>query len=486
MKKFSPLLAPILIGALFVSSAPDVHAAKIRGKRGKKAYPNVIDKTLNAAAKCTPKSDAKQFKFCTGFQITNKEVDTLVKDGRAGCESRIRNAGYEVASNNDAQKIPQDDWKDFIESSQIALTFHNEKVVAFKTQAGFVDCAHEWIHVLQQTKAKDKLLSPRARAQNFKTAEIAIREQADNVEKLEADGKKAHAIIQAGKAQEAIDRLREFSLLEQTLDETEAHFFILRSCERLKCTDEDRETALANLYRRKETLSPQLRLEVETKARDIIESKKKVAIEAATKLWKPLDEAQVGAFITEKFGQDWKTLIKKVKAEGMRIIVLESALAPAAEFGEKIPLEILKDLDRPTAEDQALMRESKILTGGALAKFLCTGDKNFKPAILVTPSTTRAAIVHESLHFKQSVLNADYCATVFGQREVDAAFNSGKLDRKTHDQKLLLAQALNAIAEKEVYTLLLKHRDLLGKPESMNNELMLRSYEEWLGLLSND
>ena len=82
--------------------------------------------------------------------------------------------------------------------------------------------------------------------------------------------------------------------------------------------------------------------------------------------------------------------------------------------------------------------------------------------------------------FKQSEANPDFCTTVFGQSELDAAFNAGKIDRETHDQKILVGQAANSISEEEIYKTLLKFRDFFSKPENMGNDIMLNATEEWL------
>jgi hypothetical protein len=480
LKFAAPFLAALVTSSLFVGST-DAGAAKIRGRSGKNAYPNVIDKTVSAAEKCAPKTDAAGTKFCTGFKVTNKEVDALVKGGRPACEEKITQAGYTLTSDNKAGKIPKSDWDAFISSTQTALTFHDTQQVAMKPASTFVDCMHEWIHVLQWTRANDKLLSPRVRERTFKSVETNVTEQVDRIQDLEKSGLKAHALIQAGKAQQAIDHLKEYGDLTDTLDEIEAHVFVLRNCDRMKCSSEDRETALANLYKRRDSLSPALRAEVEGKAKGLVNEKKKEAIVAARAVWKSVAETEVDKIIGDKLKLDWQPLIRFLNRSGLRMVAIDT-VGSTAELGEKIPADVLVTLPAPTQADLDLIRDSKVLSGGALAKFVCVPDKGFKPAIFVTPNSTKGSLVHEYVHMLQSEKNQEYCANVFSQREVDAAFNGGKLDRKTHDQKLLFAQALNVLAEKEVYSLLLKHRDLLGKPESMNNELMLTSVQEWLNV----
>lgn len=476
MQKYGFIFALALFCTVPSSQA---FGAKIRGKSGKKAYPPIIDKTLKAAAKCVPKTDKSGTKFCTGFRVTPKEVTELAQNGKAGCMERIEKSGYKIHTGNESSEIPGTDWASFINSTQLALSYHDRKIVAFKPAATFVDCVHEWIHVLQWTRASDKLLSPRVRDKTFKSVEKTVVDQVDRIEALESAGKKAHAIIQAGKAQEAIDQLKEYGELSNRLDEIEAHFFVLRNCERLHCTPDDRETALANLFKRREDLPEALRTEVEADAKGIVAEKKKVAVEKARADWKKQDDAHLNELITEKLKLDWPVLIRQINKAGLRMVAIDTAGA-VPELGEKIASDVLVTLPAPTQSDLDVIRESKVLNGGALAKFVCSGDKEYKPAVFVTPNSTKASLVHEYIHSLQSAKNANYCGSVYGQRQVDADFNAGKMDRRAHDEKLLYAQAVNALAEEEVYGALLNHREAVGKPESLNNELMLNSLHEWL------
>lgn len=70
--------------------------------------------------------------------------------------------------------------------------------------------------------------------------------------------------------------------------------------------------------------------------------------------------------------------------------------------------------------------------------------------------STRGTLIHELLHYYQSQRNSDYCVAVFGQSDVANNLASGKIDRATHDRTLLYYQAINAIAEQEVYSTLVR------------------------------
>lgn len=94
--------------------------------------------------------------------------------------------------------------------------------------------------------------------------------------------------------------------------------------------------------------------------------------------------------------------------------------------------------------------------------------------------STRGTLIHELLHYYQSQRNSDYCVAVFGQSDVANNLASGKIDRATHDRTLLYYQAINAIAEQEVYSTLVRLEKSFGKMESLNNRLMEKQYSDWL------
>ena len=142
----------------------------MRGKKGRKAYPSVVDKTIKAAEKCTPKIDAKGIKFCTGFKLSAKDIGEVAKGGIDACRARIQQADYKIIAVNAGEKFSKPEWDAFASGSKESLTLNEERTVAFKPQADLVDCAHEWIHVLQWTRGNDKLLSPRLRAAHAEVA----------------------------------------------------------------------------------------------------------------------------------------------------------------------------------------------------------------------------------------------------------------------------------------------------------------------------
>jgi hypothetical protein len=444
-----------------------------------KSLDSIIVKTLKAADQCIPHWKADNFVFCTGFSVSKSEIDKTFLVGSPGetdeCLRAIKKAGYTAIFDNSAGEIPKTEWQDFQNSTEEALSFHQYHVVAFKKPHERLTCAHELIHVWQHSKAKDPLLAPVNRAKVAKSADVVLSHELADVEKLEKSGKVEEALRRAKFAEDFINHLKSFNDLTNNLDEIEAHDFVFQNCAHLKCSDDDLETAVANLAARSSLLPPALQVEVDNQIHNVVLIKRKHAIEQAKKSWKPLpDTAKSEAGVLFKL--DWPALLKKIEEKGVRVVGLTGAAKPPLELGEKIPTTVFSSLARPNEAETALVKDSKMLKGDAAGKFVCAG----KGAVVLTEYASKETLVHEFLHFDQSQINPDYCPSVYGQEKIEADFHAGQMDRKTHDEKLLFAQAINALAEQDVYSALLVNLEGAARLEKLNDQLMMKHYETWL------
>jgi hypothetical protein len=446
---------------------------------------SVIVKTLKAADQCIPQWKADKLVFCTGFSVSKSEIDKTFLVGSLAnssgdtdeCLKAIKKAGYNVVFDNSAGKIPKAEWQDFQNSTEEALSFHQYHIVAFKKPHERLTCAHELIHVWQHSKAKDPLLAPVNRAKVAKSADVILTHELADVEKLEKSGKVEEALRRAKFAEDFINHLKSFNDLTNNLDEIEAHDFVFQNCEHLKCTDDDLETSVANLSARSSLLPAALQVEVENQIHNVVLLKRKRAIEQAKKVWKPLpDSVKSEAGGLHKL--DWTALVKKIEEKGIRVVGLRGAGKPPLELGDKIPAAVFSSLGSPNDEETALIKDSKMLKGDAAGKFVCAG----KGAIVLTEYASKETLVHEFLHFDQSQINPDYCPSVYGQEKIEADFHAGQMDRKTHDEKLLFAQAINALAEQDVYSALLANLEGAARLEKLNDQLMMKHYETWLSV----
>ncbi len=420
--------------------------------------------------------------FCTGLKLSEEEIRSLSNMDWQACVGAIEKTGYSVidsgARGQRHVRVPEKDWQEFQQSTQRALTFHDLQAVAFKTGRTRIDCLHELLHVYQWRKGPDTRLASAARARLQARASEALETEITRIEKLETEGDKAGAQREAQRLQPQIDLLGQFAQLSDTLDETEVYLFFFRNCSTLRCSDDDLDTVIANLDRRKAFLSPTLAKEIESEVQKRTRAKFTLHAQPAKKQWKPLDEKESSQTLA-LLEKDWDALLQHIGQRKVRIVAVKlAANAPARALdGERIPAKVFESLPSPAAEDRALLEQSKILSGQAAGKFLC---QTKPPTIVITDAVTKGTLVHEFLHSVQNLKNNEYCPAVSKQQEVAERFRRGEIDKSTYEKTVLTYQATNALAEREVYRILRKHSSKLGKLENLNNEEMLNRYERLL------
>lgn len=414
-------------------------------------------KKIQALSKsCVPRKEKNQTEFCTGFSLTDAYLAKLVEGGVNGCRSEIQKSGFKIISEEKDKNLSEAEWFDFINSTQRALTFHEQRIVAFKKGTGLVDCVHELIHVFQQTKAKGEL-SAKNRQNLLQKIEGTLDKKVVEVESLEKQGQVEKAKKLAAGLSELINGAKSIIALSEGLDEVEAYLYVYQNCEKLACDKDDKETAIANLLPRGALLPDVLKESVAKEAKQIVKEKKQTAIVEANKNWRVLD-ANTEKKLAMLLKSDWDKVTEQLKQDGLKIVTIDA-------------------IDQ---DERDLLGESKILKGQALGKYLCKLGKLQSPTLVVAKQATVGTLVHEYGHFLQSKINTGYCTAIFGQKKVDDEFKTGKITRTDHDNKLLYYQAINALAEKEIYTFLLKHKETLDKVDNINNDLMLKSYNAWL------
>lgn len=391
--------------------------------------------------------------------------------------------GYQAIYDNAFGKVTPTDWAAFIGSTKQALTFHKPKVVAFKKDNSLVDCIHELIHVFQWTETGSADLAPLNREKTVDRILAQAELEVIQVEKQEKAKNIKVAKELAAAVQKKIDLRKELDSLTDTLDEVEAHYFILQNCDRLLCSGEDRETALANLRRLSDNLPAEIREQVNKEVSQLIQKKKEEPIKKANGQWKAHNAADAIKEVEGLLAKSWRELATTIKDAGISLVRIgEYDEKKALPFKDRIPNEFFRNLPEPNENEQQILKDSKILSGKALGKFVCQLASLERPFIVLTMDSTRGALIHEFLHYRQSQRNSDYCSAVFGQTEVARDFAKGKMDRSTHDQMLLYYQAINAIAEWEVYNVFLKLEKNFDRLENLNNQAMEKQFADWLGI----
>jgi hypothetical protein len=435
-----------------------------------------LQRTIEQARTCLPRQNPSGVQFCTGLRMTSQELTDFFRLDQDSCISRIQKEGFRTIRKN---PVPSPEWLDFQASTKKALTLQDLRLVFFKPEANRIDCLHELLHILQWNSSSTESLAPKIRKNKIAQITAHLEAAITQVEKLEKAGKTSEAQHEADRLQPLLQALSNFGQLTDTLDEIEVHYLLYRNCQVLHCSEEDEEIALANLDRRRNFLPAELAKEVDAEVKKRTQAKFQPQIKRAVREWKPLSPGERSK-ASQLLSMDWKNLLHSLRKQKLRILGLDSSkdkALPSLFPKTAIPAKIFTQLEKPSSEDLSKFRKSKITEGGALGKFLCTLKD---PTIILTPMATIGTAVHEYLHSLQSSKNSNYCAAISRQPEIAEHFSRGELKRADYENTVLYYQALNALAEKEVYDFLTSFSQQLEPLEVRNNEEMAKHYQEIL------
>ena len=182
--------------------------------------------SLQRAKDCIVKEEKGVIHFCTGFDLTKKDMNFLTGLDRKSCESFLSQNGFEVvnlgegeikhkfAKRGSFQKVV----KDFEKSTKVALIDYEHQAVFFKKDSGRGDCLHEVIHFYQRHRKNLDPLSPQQRILSENLLQKQLESEVTLVEKVEKEGKKEKAAQMASDLQPIISLQREWGRLRDWLD----------------------------------------------------------------------------------------------------------------------------------------------------------------------------------------------------------------------------------------------------------------------------
>ncbi len=386
------------------------------------------------------------------------------------CQTKIQREGYRVVDNiAEIQKLNSD----FIHSTLRAQALHDQKVILFKVISNRIDCFHELIHVFQNSdKLKNELSShKRNELQDgyIKTMNLLINE----IETMEKKKNVSAAKEMEGSIRPYIEFIKEWQLLNDWLQEKDVHYFIYQNCNALKCTNEDKEIALSNLYLLKKYFGDEKRKEIESNVSELIKPREKSAIDCAKKKWNKIKNQDLDLF----FKMSWIDILKFLTNKKIKVFKFDDGYKIPQFKLYSIPIQDFKSL---LDVGDRIPFDSKIRKGEALAKFICLGN-DF--AIIVTPNSTKGSLVHEYLHYEQALKNSEYCSALIATGSLAEQFKNGKISRIVYEKEALNANAIIWIAEYEVYRALSHNNKFLHTLEQTNNQELLKKYHDKVGEL---
>jgi hypothetical protein len=429
----------------------------------------VVDLNKKAAS-CMKSLSLEDSKLCT-FEY---DLNSKVYESKNDCEKSFDIKGIATIYVDDENK---NDFPDFYNSTNRALLDHINRKVLFKKKIyNLVDCYHEYIHLLQAHYGNELGLNRRRKlSERFK---VLLAKQADKVAYHEKKQEEKQALKLANQVQNGINELQKFNSLAKNLDEIEAYHLVLRRCNDLKCSRNDREIALANLLKNKAHLNAEYVKWLEKSAKEVILSKKKELFQSVNKKWKKSNLKKV---IKELIQLSPYKLIQKIKQSRIGLYRIASSSNFNMKLFEKDMLS--KDIYNkiPVVEDE--LRDLigvKILLGKAMGKFVCSEDKKF---IIGNRLLSKATLIHEYLHFIQSKTNPSYCGGDIKQKQLYSQFSQGRIDKKTYEKEVLKIQIQDQLAEYEVYSELVKYENEFSDIVNLNNKAKLQELQHDLQYL---
>jgi hypothetical protein len=418
---------------------------------------------LSQARECLPQDN----KLCTGVSFDKKELANLHRITLQDCKSELLKRGFRLIDDPELSEHHQS----FINSTMRAQTLIKEKKVLYKSDNfNRIDCIHELLHVYQHGHELNEELAPRIRStltEKFITfLNIALKK----VEAAEKDKNLREAKNLGSKVQTEINFIKTWNEMDNWLNEKDVHYFIYSQCDKFECTQLDKEIAISNLYRLSSYLPQKEALQIKNEASLILEAKERKAISEASQLWVPT------IFSDDEFHQmsalSWDDLSKSLAVKNIKLLGVNHAYR--LKDLEIIPKEIFSKIPPAPA---SLIKDSKILTGEAFAKFLPLEEENY---ILVTPITTKTSLIHEYLHFLQAKTNLRYRRSLQENPQLMNKFLQGQVPREIYEETALLNNALVWMGEYEVYKILIKFKKNIPEIEHLNNQELFEVFEKKL------
>lgn len=431
-----------------------------------------IESEMQFAKNCLPKITKEKILFCTGAELPATTLLFISDGGVQACSKLIEEKGYSVVKEGEHQKLPVDVWNSFYQTTKWAETIHSEKYVFLKKIATRVDCLHEYIHVLQWTSKNKNPLAPVNRKKKSIKLSNFLMKASDRVAKLKdtSEIKKRAEYIQS-----KIKTSGEYEKISSWLDEKDAYFLLYNVCDKqIKCSDDDWDTIIGNLYLFKDKLPWKFRNEIIHRAARLLRAKEEAAIKVTQ--YVPMDQKDIVEInsLQKKSVQGVIDHLTDKKIQLYKFVL--GTQSTESKTGDKISRDIISTLNPPDKVTlDSLLAFSKIGQSFVLGKFLCTSD-NKDHFIILTENSSKEVIIHEYMHYLQSLKNPGYCDALTSQNVIYDQFKTGKISRQDYETKILAAKVLIWKTEQEVYKYM--SREAKGSElENINNKIQNLIYD---------
>lgn len=435
---------------------------------------NEVSIDIQKAELCLPVITPEHILFCTGVDMPLKVVKDISIGGLSACVKMIQDKGYRVIEEGSSEKVSPDLWNSFYRSTKWAETIHEEKYVFMKKIGTDIDCLHELVHVYQWTSKNSNPMSPIQRNSKYSRLESLLLKSTDFLTSIKNKNSSESAYI-SSLIENGMKVLKKYSAVSSWLDEKDVYAFLYSVCDKkIKCRADDWDTLVGNLFLLKDKLPWKFRNEINSKAYFSVRAKEESFIGKSSFI--PLDEKDY-AEANALFSKDWNELFAYMKAKNVHLLqfVLSQKSNKVSEL-DKIPNQLLIKLDEPKKENLvSLLNYSKLNQGYVLGKFICTSRaaENF---IIVTSNSTKEVLIHEYLHYLQSLKNPQLCHALTEQNNSSIDFKTGKISRKEYESIILADKVIIWNTEREVYQFMSTHQSQ-SELENNNNKIQFLVYQ---------
>jgi hypothetical protein len=455
-------LGALLLGISFplaASTTFNKHEKSLRELKGQ------MENVTKAAQECVPRKD----QLCTRDNSDKSFLSKIKSYDLKACKYEINKENFKLLSEKEiGNKYPE-----FTNSTNRALTIYKEKLVLYKTnEFTRIDCLHELLHIYQHASDATGALSPKTLThlenQFLNYLSLAVQE----VEDAEKAGKVKEAQSMTEEIQPHIDFLKRFMSMKDSLLEKDIHYFIYHQCNEFKCTELDSDIALSNLFKLSSYFPTDVAQTIKTDASKLLAKKEEIALQDVKAKWKTtaFKDKEISHLLT----LSWTDLINFIREQNIEINKVNNNVTIKELADSVIPQSIFDTIQLAPAE---LLKNSKVQSGDAFAKFLPTPKKNY---IILTSIATRASLVHEYLHYLQFKHNKDYAYALLEGQNLMPRFLSGKITRQFYEEETMKTNVLYWMGEYEVYKTLLNYKGQISPLENQNNQEMYDFYKKKL------
>lgn len=391
----------------------------------------VLEAQLQQAINCIPVIKNSDYHFCNGLMLSKNQYREFLSLNIEQCKNKMMSFGHRIwqTSPNNAK----DEFLQFVHSTARAQVIHDKKIVFFRKEINRIDCLHELLHIYQRQYCHDSNLCPLKRQQESKSILAQLDSGVEKVAQWEKLGKVELAKKYADSMEPAIKFYQRYEDAINWLDEKDVHFFIYQHCKQLGCSLEDKEIALANLFKLRSFFPPRYLSYIRQEASDVIESKKQVIEKNLLSSWIDLTDSQLKAMnsISPDTILNQFSATISVKETFLKVIapqVKQSLGAPFLVF-EKVNDKVkILQADNPTYS----LLQSSDFDG---VQFLCNRDK--MPSFAYGSTVSYFSMLREYYTYYASLNNPRYCQLMLELPKLRSDFSQSLVSREFYENKLL-------------------------------------------------